>query len=81
MDEDEDADEDGTSLLLDDAVDNRGHVRLAFCPLTTTKLAPDLPLFTGWSDCNGNEAVRVILLRSSAEEERKQVALVSGASQ
>ena len=65
MEEEEDAEEDGISLLLDEAADSSGQVRLAFCPLTTTRLEPDLPLFAGWSDCSVAESEFV--LRSSAK--------------
>lgn len=42
----DDADDEGKSLLLDDVLDNSGQVMVAFCPLTTTKLEPNCP-FTG----------------------------------
>lgn len=51
-DVDNEAEEEASNLLLDKDADSSGQVKLAFCPLTTTKLAPALPLFlAGWSDC------------------------------
>lgn len=62
----EEAEEEASNLLLDK--ESSGQVRLAFCPLTTTRLAPALlvPPLPGWSDCI-NESMPFLLSSSVAK--------------
>ena len=55
----EDAEEESSNLLLEGEVDNKGQIRVAFWPDTTTRLVPDL-LFVGWSDNTNIGAVSVL---------------------
>lgn len=75
--EEEEADEEGNSLLLDDEADNRGQVRAAFCPDTTTRLAPDLP-FVAWSDCSNCGSATELTLTLSMKKLNKEDSLSYG---